>query len=873
MRVPTATYRLQLNADFPFARVRELIDYFHALGAGDLYFAPVFQARSRSPHGYDVTNPGRFNREIGDEAEFEQLSRMLHERGIGLLLDIVPNHMAASEDNPWWRDILEHGPASLAARFFDVEWEAPHAGSRIILPVLGKDLDQVLEAGELGVALRDGEILLAYFAREFPLDPGTYGMVLRKVAGLDPALIAEADAIGPRSAGAAADREARRRAALELKKHLAEHRTLQLPALGKEELRELIEKQAFRLEFWRSGTRRINYRRFFDITDLAGVRVEEPDVFATTHSLILELIRTNQIDGVRVDHVDGLRDPARYLQALRAAVGDSYVVVEKILGPGEDLPEQWPVEGTTGYDFAGMIAGAYCDPAGLRKLTESYERRTGSRPFSDIAYEKKRFVIEALFSGELHSLASELRRLIQLVGEPAYEIDDLATFLTDVSACLPVYRTYITDEIPAYDRKVLNEMLTCARHRAPRHAVELYDVLTRILLDIEIPEGAQARRREFIASWQQFTGPATAKGVEDTTFYTYHGLIALSEVGSRPDAMIGSVRELHETLARRARRWPHTMNASSTHDTKRSEDVRARILVLSEMPDVYDSAVARWLRLSERHCADIEGRRFPGINEQVLLFQTLLGIWPLHGQDMASVPERLRTFIQKASREAKQHSSWLDPNEQYEQAFDAYARALINDDVFLEDFATLRDAVQWYGCLNSLSQLVLKLGAPGVPDIYQGNESWQFSLVDPDNRRLVDFAALRAKLKALALASPQEMLANWKDGRIKMHVTSKLLHARRADPELFGSGEYIPLRAAGRREANVIAFARHCDGRWALIVTGRFYSQALDWTDTWLELPAGVPSSWRNVLTGEIAEAQNVAELFDALPFALLVSG
>ncbi|MGQ0560744.1 MAG: malto-oligosyltrehalose synthase [Gemmatimonadota bacterium] len=878
MRIPTSTYRLQINAGVPFSRVLALAGYFRQLGAGDLYFSPVFQARPRSPHGYDVTNPARFDRELGDEAEFERLSRMLRAQDMGIVLDIVPNHMAASADNPWWRDILEHGPASLASRFFDVEWDAPHCGSRIILPVLGRELEDALAAGELELRFRAGEFVITYFTRAFPVDPGTYALILEQIDGIDPALIEEAEAIGPRRAGTAEERARRREASEALKATLMNSGIPdQVPFST---LAELIEKQAYRLEFWRTGTPRLNYRRFFDITDLAGVRVEDDDVFATTHSLILELIHTGQIDGVRVDHVDGLRDPAHYLRQLRAAVGDTYVVVEKILAPKEDLPERWPIEGTTGYDFVGLLAGLYCEAEGLARITECYQRRTGMPRFVDLMYEKKKLVIGALFAGELRSLAAELARLAQLMGMNADD-NDISECIAEVTACLPVYRTYISDEVDGYDRCVIKNAVNAARHRAPGVPDSAYVLLRNVLLGEEIPDACAARRADFIANWQQFTGPVMAKGVEDTAFYTDHRLIALSEVGAHPDAVVASAREFHDIVAKRARRWPYTMNASSTHDTKRSEDVRARILVLSELPDAWESASERWLRMAERHRRAVNGGLYPEINEQLLIFQTLLGVWPLEAAGLPSLQERLRAFLRKSAREAKQHSSWLAVDEAYEQALFDFTDALLGDERFLEDFTPLRDTVAWYGALNSLSQLTVKLGAPGIPDIYQGNESWIYSLVDPDNRRPIDFHALSAKLATLPneITPPEaaQLMREWQDGRIKMHITRTGLRLRRSRFQLFANGDYVALEIQGRFARNVIAFARRHTDDWALIVAGRYFSQlgpqptGTAWADTLLELPADAPHAWRNVLTGEVSDGSHLEAVLATYPFALLV--
>ncbi|HUP88858.1 MAG TPA: malto-oligosyltrehalose synthase, partial [Longimicrobiales bacterium] len=578
MRVPTSTYRLQLNADFKLAQLRELTDYFEALGVGDLYFSPIFQARPKSPHGYDVTNPAQFNREVGDEAEFEALSRELRERGIGLVLDIVPNHMAASEENPWWRDILENGACSLASHFFDVEWDAPGCDCHVVLPILGRELNEAIAEGELKLAYKDGELVLMYFKRALPIDPATYARVLRKIEGIDASLPAESEAIRHRRAGTQEEKSGRRAAAIALKQRLYEWTSNETNRsilenvaanIDKDELSEIIESQAYQLEFWQTGTRRINYRRFFDITDLAGVRVEDPDVFATTHSLILELVRTNQIDGVRVDHVDGLRDPKGYLEDLRNAVGDTYVLVEKILAPKEELREEWPIEGTTGYDFTGLLAGFHCEPDGLSRIFEDYAQRTGHPRFADIVYEKKKFVIEALFRGELRALTSELARIANLSGVLIPE-EELRRCIIEVTAALEIYRTYINGEADAYDRGIIKQAVNSARHREPGVRDDAYYFFRRVVLSEELAADVLSSRDEFVANWQQFTGPAMAKGLEDTSFYTYHALIALSEVGARPDAITASRRELHEIFSRRARRWPYTLNATSTHDTKRS---------------------------------------------------------------------------------------------------------------------------------------------------------------------------------------------------------------------------------------------------------------------------------------------------------------
>ena len=879
MRVPTSTYRLQINVDFPFARVRALLEYLRALGVGDVYFSPVFQARPRSTHGYDVINPAQFNREVGDEAEFQALSRDLHDRAMGILLDIVPNHMAASENNPWWRDILEHGPASLASRFFDVEWDAPGCNGHIVLPVLGRDLTDAVNDGEIRIAYQNGELVVAYFARTFPLDPATYSLALQDIHDISEPIIAASQTIPPRAVLATEQKQNRRDAGTALKHQLQQwvvedsHQQdldRALAGLTPQRVHEILDAQAYNLEFWRTGTRHLNYRRFFDITDLAGVRVEDPDVFATTHSLILELVRSAQIDGLRVDHVDGLRDPQSYLAELRASVGDTYIIVEKILAPDEQLRETWPVEGATGYEFIGLLAGFFCEPDGLSKLTQDYQKRTGSPPFSEIVYQKKRFVIDALFAGELLSLTNELARLASEVAVGVAETA-LRECIMEVTAALKVYRTYITGAVETYDRCVIREAVNAARHHAPNVPDEAYAFFKRVLFGEHIPEHLESRRLAFIANWQQFSGPAMAKGLEDTSFYTYNRLLALSEVGAHPEHTIASAERLHDVLARRLRRWPYALNASSTHDTKRSEDVRARIQVLTEFSERWRAALDRW----------IPRYTFPDANEQIMIYQTLLGVWPLHDTQLQSLPARLKVFLRKAAREAKKQTSWLDPDEKYEAALFDFANGLLLDRTFLSEFKPLQEDCAWFGALNSLAQLVIKLTAPGIPDVYQGNESWIFSLVDPDNRQPVDFAALQQEMNTLPdEITPVEaaaMLNNWRNGRIKMQTTRSGLHLRREKPQLFANGDYIALDVRGQYARNVVAYARRRGDTWVLAVTGRFYSQVARmpvgsaWADTMVVLPPSAPRVWRNVLTGERGSSMHLEQIFSVWPVAILV--
>ena len=904
MKSPVSTYRLQVNADFPFAAVRALIDYLRDLGVGTLYFSPVFRARPRSPHGYDVTDPSKFSRDAGDEAEFAALSAAVEAEGMNIMLDIVPNHMAAAEDNPWWRDLLEHGSASPSAHFFDVDWNAPGARGRLLLPLLGGELDEIVRRRELELALRNDEVRLVYFTRALPLDPKTLLGVFeaarrhasRETGEAALELAAAARALPHRDECTAEQRTARKRAGDALKADLREKlaRVSGLRAAltaGLSEinqgpaLRALIDAQPYQLEFWRSGTRRINYRRFFDIADLAGVRVEDREVFEVTHTLTLELIFGGLIEGVRIDHVDGLRDPYKYLARLREAIGDTYVVVEKILAPGEDLRADWPVQGTTGYDYIGVTAGLHAHPDGLNALTADYRRRTELPPFSDIVYQKKKLVIDALFAGELAGLTAEVERIANQL-HARFETGIFACALREISASLSIYRTYIRDQVASEDRNAIKQALTAARHRCADVPDPLFAVLRRILLLEDVPDELRGECLEFVIHWQQFTGPVMAKGLEDTAFYTYHRLLSLSEVGSHPDAIATSVAQFHDTMQARAERWPFTMNASSTHDTKRSEDIRARLNVLTEMVPEWSAALDRWTALNAPLKHAVGGTRVPEINEEILLYQTLLGAWPLEDRDRSGFSSRIQKALLKAAREAKNHTSWLQPNETYEQALLAFADAVIHNAQFLDDFLPMQRELAYYGALNSLSQLVVKLGAPGVPDLYQGNELWTFGMVDPDNRRPVDFELRRRLLREImddarsTSAFARGLWENWTDGRIKLYVTWIGLQLRKQNPGLFLAGDYLRLDAHGPLADHVIAFARRFESRWVVFAAARYFRHLAHpgelpvgamWNDTRFQLPAGMPASWQDILTNAPAVGDSLASFFSTLPFGIYV--
>ncbi|HSJ15490.1 MAG TPA: malto-oligosyltrehalose synthase [Longimicrobiales bacterium] len=849
MRIPTATYRLQLHADFTLHDARALLDYLQALGITDLYLSPVFEARPGSRHGYDVTDPRSIAAALGGRAAFDALAGDAHARGMGVLLDIVPNHMAASELSPWWADVLRRGPDSPYAGFFDIDWGT----GRVLLPVLGSELDEAIARDELRLVRGEsGEWVLDYHGRALPL---------REDAETRSAL----------ASGSAADAAQRHR----------------LTAA-------VADRQHYQLVPWQTASTRLGYRRFFDITDLAGVRVERPEVFAASHALVRELVAGGQVTGLRVDHVDGLRDPAAYLERLREHTG-AFTLVEKILASEEPLP-RWPVEGTTGYEFLNLVNGLFLDPAGHAAIVAAYRRFTGEhREFGDIVHEKKHLVMDMLFGGELTRLAAELHAVL----EGRYSPDSVRRTLAEVTACMPVYRTYLAGyTLAPQDRAALAHALDELRRRAP----DLDDALVEEIAHVLQVAGTLAERRaaalEFVRHWQQFSGPVMAKGFEDTALYVWAPLLSANEVGSTPAAPALSVAAFHGAMRERVREWPHAMSATATHDTKRGEDVRTRLDVLSELPHEWLIKLRAWVRRSvdqKETAAQATGLAddapVPNGGEENVLYQTLVGAWPLE-DDAGDFVERVQEYMTKALREAKQSTSWHGPDEDYEAALAAFVDRLLagpQRPVLRAEIESFTTRLAWYGALNSLSQTVVKVTAPGVPDFYQGTELWSFVLVDPDNRRPVDYAARAECLQRLEplLGSPDPagagaLLRTWRDGTVKLFATAAALRFRRERAGLFRWGAYLPIDVAGARAGHVVAFARRHEDQWALTVAPRLYTAlcapgalpAGEWADTRLVLPGELAGrTITDAFTGRTARAANelpLRALLADFPVALL---
>lgn len=950
--VPRATVRLQLRAGFGFDAVRALVPYFADLGISHVYASPFLRARSGSAHGYDIIDHAALNPEIGDEAAFDALVAALHAHGMGLILDFVPNHMGVGgDDNPWWLDVLEWGRASPYAPFFDINWEAG-ADGRLLLPVLGDQYGAVLERGELVLTLADGAFSVRYFAHRFPLCLKEYPRLLRLAAetveaGDDRQRLGElATAFAALDTGGpSVQRQALlRREADELKRRLARLVEESAPVRAAldgavaqingspddpasfRELHGLLERQSYRVAFWRVAADEINYRRFFDVNELAGLRMERPDLFELSHQLVFRLIGEGKLQGLRIDHIDGLYDPRAYCEQLQtraayltdrpgaaAPAGSGaarlseplYVVVEKILARHEHLREEWPVAGTTGYEFMVMAAGLYVDPAAEAALTEIYEQFLGrGAPYDEMLLEAKRLILERNLSAELNVLARELHGIAQQSwASRDHTLTGIRRALTDIVAQFQVYRTYVTgDQVADEDRRYIDWAVGRARKGAAA-AVDLsvYDFVAAALTTDLVRDGRPGYRAEdvvrFAMKAQQLTGPVMAKSVEDTFFYRYDRLVSLNEVGGDPDRFGVSPAAFHRANQERLRRWPHQLVTLATHDHKRGADTRVRIDVLSELPEEWGRRVVRWSRMNRLKKREIEGRPAPGRNDEYLLYQTLAGAWPLDlgpadAEGLAALADRVHGYMLKAVRESKYRSNWAMPDTEYEEALERFVRAVLDPErsaAFLEDMAGFVARIAPAGAVNGLSQVLLTLTGPGVPDLYQGTEYWDFSLVDPDNRRDPDWAALAASLRADIPVA--ELLAHWSDGRIKQHVWATGLRLRRDDPDLFALGDYQPVETVGPQADRVMAFLRRREGRVALTVAPRLVLPLLGpgserpaipagaWADTVLVLPdPGGITELRDLLTGTAVPVPGdgrlpVGRLLSPLPVALLVGG
>jgi (1->4)-alpha-D-glucan 1-alpha-D-glucosylmutase len=817
LTVPVATYRFQFHKDFRFKHATGLVPYLAGLGISHLYASPFLKARPGSTHGYDVIDHNSVNPEIGTEHELNQLIKILKKHGMGMVIDLVPNHMGVLHaDNAWWLDVLEKGRASPYAKFFDIDW----ARGKLLLPVLGKHYGEALETGELRLERKAGKWSVRYFDHRFPLNE-------KSQRNLKPP-----------------------------KDSLAFHR--------------LLEKQHYRLAYWRVASDEINYRRFFEITDLAGIRVEDRTVFEATHGLVSRLARAGGIDGVRIDHPDGLADPRQYFERLSELFPRRWIVLEKILADHEKLPEDWPVHGETGYQFVNLLTGVFIDPAAESRFDRIYQRFTGERrSFGEIAHESRMLIMATTLAAELYMLSNWLARIAagnRITRD--YTASGLRKALAEIAAQFPVYRSYVSARgVADTDRRWIDSAVNAAKRTSRIADPSVFDFV-RSVLTLEAAPATGRRRVEmlkFSMRYQQFTAPVVAKGVEDTAFYRFNRLIALNEVGGHPAHFGLTLKGFHAAAEERARRWPYTMLGSSTHDTKRSEDVRARLAVLSELASGWRITLRRWSVMNR----DLPS---PSRSDEYHFYQALIGIWP--GKASPALTERLKTYMLKAAREAKERTSWINPDAEYEAALERFVAQSLENKVFLKDLSDTVARVAHLGLLVGLSQALVKVASPGVPDYYQGTELWDFSLVDPDNRRPVDYEARKKLLQNLK----GDFLKNLSDGRAKLHIIRKGLEVRKKHSALFHGGKYVPLYADADREENIIAFSLGS----VIAVAPRLFSKLMAdddlaplgrkaWGDAKLSLPED--GEFENVLTGERHHGRDlrVADLLATFPVALLV--
>ena len=879
MRIePRATYRIQLNSDFDLNAAAEIIPYLAHLGISHLYCSPCMQAAPGSTNGYDVVDYQHVSAQLGGSAGHERMCAALRESGMSQILDIVPNHMAITgRENPWWWDVLENGPASSYSSYFDVDWETPEARLRnmVLLPVLSDHYGRALDAGQIKLVREGADFVFRYFDRTFPVAPRSLDIVLAEAAqhtGNDE-LAFIADSLSALPFSTTTDPEALRRRYRDIRVlKTAIHRLIQsspevasaidaaVTAMNENHdlLHEILERQNYRLAFWRAAGRDLGYRRFFDINNLIGLRMENDQVFNDTHSLVLRwLLLEGVLDGVRVDHLDGLRDLLMYLKKIAKAAPQAWVVVEKILQADERLPESWPVAGTTGYDFLNRVAGLFVDPAGEVPLTRLYVEFTGvSADYAAIACECKEFVARDI-------LGSELNRLTELFVEVCendrrhrdYTRHELHEALIAIVVRFSVYRTYCADAttISPEDMCRINEAIDAAKADRPDLDPELLDFLRQLLM-LEIQGTLET---ELALGFQQFTGPVMAKSLEDTAFYRYNRFIALNEVGGDPGQFGVGVEEFYKASAESQRRWSLGLLATSTHDTKRSEDVRARLAVLSEVPDQWSQAVYRWPELNHAHWS-----AEPDRNVEYLIYQTVVGAWPISA-------ERVCQYVTKAMREAKLKTSWTKPDEGYEQNVLGFVTGALSNSKFISDLENFIKIIVPFGQANSLAQMLLKLTSPGVPDLYQGTELLDFSLVDPDNRRPVDYELRRSLLAVVECAKLDDVLKWPEQGLSKLWLTYRTLALRKARPALFApAASYEPLTATGKQAQHVVAFMR---GRGVITVVPRLVvSLGSRWEDITIAIP---PGRWRNEFGAEMYDggALALAKLVARFPVSLLV--
>ena len=948
MHIPRATYRIQFTSDFNFESAKAIVPYLADLGIAELYASPIFTARRGSTHGYDVVDPQQINPELGGQTAFDAVVQELQKHGIGWVQDIVPNHMAYDNENHMLMDALENGSDSHYHNFFDIDWNHPYGGihGRVLAPFLGKFYGDCLESGELQLHYRQSGLSINYFSLCFPLRIESYSPVLMYDLGRLRTKLGRSHPDFVKFLGVLyalkyvpSGEEGRERydqiAFIKsmlwelwndsgvVKQFIEENIQIFNGEAGNSEsfnlLDTLLSEQFFRLSYWKVGNEELNYRRFFTVNELISLRVEDPLVFDETHALIFELTKAGKITGLRVDHIDGLYDPAQYMNRLREHEPEIYLSVEKILEPHEELPLTWPIQGTTGYDFMSKVNCLFCQQSSEEAFDSIYYQFIGKAiRCEQIIDENKQLIIGKYLAGDIDNLAHLLK---QIADRYRYASDftmyGLKRALVEILKLFPIYRTYISrDGSRQADRDCMKQVLQKARENIPTFANELVFIEKFLLLNFDDSLSQEDKEHwlHFLMRMQQYTGPLMAKGVEDTAFYVFNRLISLNEVGSSACQFGISIDDFHSFNQSRSAQWPHAMNATATHDTKRGEDVRARINVLSEIPQDWEAQVKNWSAINTPLKKTVNGTSAPAPNDEYLLYQTLLGAFPFDPAEQAAFIDRTQDYVVKAVREAKVHSTWMRPEAPYEEAFTTFIEQILEDtedNLFLQVFRPFQKKIQHYGVLNSLSQTLLKNTSPGIPDLYQGTELWDLSLVDPDNRRPVDYelrskylkeikaktkkeTKAKAKTTSKTTAKPEykgdlldylaELLKTPEDGRIKLFLTHQVLQARQAHQDLFQRGGYEKLTVLGSLKGHVVAFARDLDETRLIAIVPRILTSLVKegeyplgeqvWRETRIVQPPGSSAKWQDAITGrEIAGGDTLwlKDILTHFPVALLI--
>ena len=929
MRIPIATYRLQFHAGFNFEAAHAIAHYLAALGVSDIYASPIFKARAGSTHGYDIVDPTQINPEVGTPEQFDALVDTLQHHQIGWLQDIVPNHMAYDSENQYLMDVLENGSDSDAIEFFDIEWNHAYDSfkGRVLAPLLGDLYGTCLENGDIQITYSETGLNVNYHNLRLPVRIESYarfitsnlGQLTKALGRQHPDFIKLLGILYLIKSIPAETKGRERSDQIGFVKGLLWELYSQNTEIKSffdanvisfngilhnsksfNQLDSLLSEQFYRLSSWKVGAEEINYRRFFTVNELISVKVETVKVFHKTHALIEQWIKDGKVTGLRVDHIDGLYHPAEYLERLREKVGDVYITVEKILELQEEMPPGWKIQGTSGYEFLNYLNGVFCQSQHEAAIATVYTRFTGKHAsYEQLVAENKHLIIDKNLGGDVDNLA---QRLKSLSGQTRQGVDftayGLKRSLSEVLARFPVYRTYVaSDQVSEADRGYIQTAIAQAKEQIPRLINEL-NYIEKILLrqDEEgLTEEQAEERLHFVMKFQQLTGPLMAKGVEDTTLYIYNRLLSLNEVGGNPSHFGISLEQFHDFNRKKCHRWMHSMNASATHDTKRGEDVRARLNVLSEMPSEWEKHIQQWAEINRDHKQHIKGRSIPDRNDEYFLYQTLVGAFPFAGAEEAEFRDRVKDYIIKAIREAKVHTAWLQPDSTYEDGYLAFIDKLLDlegESKFLQAFRPFQKQIADYGIFNSLSQVLLKNTAPGVPDLYQGCELWDLSMVDPDNRRPVDYAQRQADLQEIqtgiasdCLGLINTLLATKVEGQIKLFLTHQVLQARQKHQMLFQQGDYQPLEVSGVWAEHVIAFARTLGNQVAIALAPRFLTHVIQpnqlplghtiWQDTQITLPATMPNNWTNVITQQSFSEKHAIKLGDAFeqfPVALLIS-